>query len=161
MTLYRDRAAFYRAALLVGLVRGEEVIAWADEVIAADAPAPAAFIDIATTAPSDLTVLRHRLLMATDEHESPAVVGSLLGVVNRDLASGRRTLPDTMTVLKQLRAFIRVDRALNEQLKTLGVDVALAAPGSPQRADAEQRVRGWLHQFDGTARTFVGPRTDS
>ena len=145
---YADQAALYRAALLLGLVRGDEVIRWADLVIGEDASAPAAFVEIATTDPDDLTSLRERLLAIGEARESSQVVRRLIGLVQRDLASGRRTLQDTMTVIKQLRAFVAVDRDLNEHLKALGVDIFMAPAGSQARADAEQRVRDWLRQYE-------------
>ena len=144
---YAAQASVHRAALLLGLVRGDEVIRWADEVIRSGADAPAAFVEIATTPPDDLTLLRERLYEAGGHRESSEVVRRLIGLVHRDLASGRRSLADTMTVLKQLRAFVKVEPDLNEQLKTLGVDVFMAAPGSPARAEAERRVRDWLQQY--------------
>jgi len=70
------------------------------------------------------------------------VVRRLFGVVHAQLSSGRRSFADTMTVLKQLRAFLKLDRDLNEHLKSLGVDVALRRDG------AEQRVRDWLRQHE-------------
>ena len=82
---------------------------------------------------------------------------ALAGLVYRDLASGRRTIGDTMTVLKQLRAFIKVTPALNDRLKTLGVDVAMTTPGSPERADAEARVRDWLAQHERDPLPFLEP----
>lgn len=146
MKPYREQAALYRAALLLGLVRGEEVVRWADGVVEADEGVPA-LIDIATTPPDDLTMMRERLLALCDERESPDTVRRLLSLVQRDLVSGRRSFTDTMTVLKQLRAFVKVDRSLNEQLKTLGVDVFMAPADSVERAAAEQRVRDWLQQY--------------
>jgi post-segregation antitoxin (ccd killing protein) len=142
---YAEDAAFYRAAVLLGLIRGDEVIRWADGVLAEDSP-PALFVEIATTPPDDLTLLRQRLFDAGGERESVEIVRRLIGLVHGDLASGRRSFADTMTVIKQLRAFVTVDRDLNERLKTLGVDVFMAAPGTPARAEAEQRVRDWLRQ---------------
>ncbi len=141
MTLnQRDQAALFRAALLLGLVRGDVVVKWADEAIATGASPSAGFVEIATTPPDDLTLLRLRLLALCDDNPSADVLSALLGLVHRDLASGRRGFADTMTVLKQLRGFLKVGAALNDQLKTLGVDVATKAPG------AEQRVRDWLQQ---------------
>jgi hypothetical protein len=142
-----EDAAFYRAALLLGLIRGGEVIRWADSVLAEDQP-PAAFADIATTPPDDLTLLRERLFAVSGDQVPSAVVRRLLGVAYGDLASGRRSFSDTMTVLKQMRAFIALDRDrdLNEQLKTLGVAVAVTVPDSPERAAAERHVRDWLQQ---------------
>src|SRR5436305_87446 len=143
-----EEAAFYRAALLLGLIRGSDVVTWADEVIGVEPSAPAALVELSTTPPDDLSALRERLFEAGGGAESPIVIRRVIGLVQKDLASGRRNFQDTMTVLKQLRAFVKVDRELNEQLKTLGVGVAVAAPGSDARAAAEQRVRDWLKQHE-------------
>ena len=152
------QAALYRAALLLGLVRGEEVVRWADALLDGGA-ASHQLIDIATTPPDDLTLMRERLLALCDERESPDTVRRLLSLVQKDLASGRRSFTDTMTVLKQLRAFVKVDRSLNEQLKTLGVDVFMAPADSVERAAAEQRVRDWLR--DCGAQRDIEPRAGS
>ena len=85
-------------------------------------------------------MMRERLFRLCGDMPSDTVAVRVLGLVQRDLASGRRSFGDTMTVLKQLRAFFRLNRDLNEQVKGLGVDVAM------QRDGAEQRVREWLQQ---------------
>ena len=139
-----EQATFFRAALLLGLIRGERVVAWADAVLSAEDSPQMAFAEIAATPPDELTMLRQRLLVVGREKEPEAVVRALAGLVHRDLASGRRSISDTMTVLKQLRAFVAVGPVLNEQIKTLGVDVAMSSPNTPERAAAEERVRAWL-----------------
>lgn len=153
---YAEQAMFYRAALLLGLIRGDRVIAWADAAIARDPSSPAAFTEISTCPPDDLTLMRQRLLLLAPPKETETVVRALVGLAHRDLASGRRSLGDTMTVLKQLRAFVAVSRELNEQLKTLGVDMAMSPPSTSARAEAEARVRGWLAQHDPDAVPFIG-----
>jgi len=152
---HADQATFFRAALLLGLIRGERVVAWADAVISNDTSASPAFIDISTCPPDDLTELRQRLLLVGREKESDTVVRALAGLVHRDLASGRRTIGDTMTVLRQLRAFVGVSAALNDQLKTLGVDVAMSQPDTRERAEAYDRVRAWLARHDADAVPFL------
>lgn len=152
---YAEQATFFRAALLLGLIRGERVVAWSDAVIASEPSPPAAFTDLATTPTDDLTTMRQRLLAIGREKESEDVVRALADLVHRDLASGRRTFGDTMTVLKQLRAFVAVGSVLNEQIKTLGVDVAMAPPNTPERAAAESRVRTWLALHDRDAVPFL------
>jgi len=142
VAVYRDEAAFRRAALLLGLMRGDDVLRWADEAIAQDASAPEALIELSTTDPGDLTALRLRLFELSGEGESAEVVARVLGLVQRDLASGRRSFDDTRTVLKQLRAFLKLNRDLNEQLKAFGVDLGLGRDG------AEQRLRDWLRQYE-------------
>jgi hypothetical protein len=144
---YSEQAALFRAALLLGLVKGDDVVGWADQVLGGDAAAPPSFVEIATTPADDLSRLRERLLEVCGAGESEAVVRRLLGLVQRDLASGRRGFRDTMTVLKQLRAFLKLPREMNEHVKGLGVAVALAPPGTPEAASAEQRVRAWLAQY--------------
>lgn len=134
-------AGFYRAALLLGLVRGEDVVRWADDMIGRGPAAPAPLVEIAMTAPDDLTVLRQGLFDIAGEGEPVEVVHRLFALVHEQLSSGRRSFNDTMTVLKQLRAFLKLDRDLNEHLKALGVDVALGRDG------AESRVRAWLQTF--------------
>jgi hypothetical protein len=62
-----------------------------------------------------------------------------------------------MTVLKQLRAFVAVGASMNDVLKTLAVDVAMNAPGSRERADAEERVRAWLRQHEAHAQPLLQP----
>jgi hypothetical protein len=152
-----EQATFFRAALLLGLIRGERVIAWADEVLAGDPGVPSAFVEIATTPASDLTQLRQRLLLVGSEVESDTVFRAIVGLVHRDLSSGRRSMGDTMTVLKQLRASIKVTPALNDRLKTMGVDVAMTAPDTRERADAEARVRAWLARHERDALPFLQP----
>jgi hypothetical protein len=152
---HADQATFFRAALLLGLIRGERVVAWADAVIARDPSAAAAFIDISICPPDDLTGLRQRLLLIGPEKETDTVARALAGLVHRDLASGRRTIGDTMTVLKQLRAFVGVSAGLNDQLKTLGVDVAMSQPDTRERAEAYDRVRAWLARHDADAVPFL------
>lgn len=152
---HREQATFDRAALLLGLIRGDRVIAWADRVLATDSDVTPALVEIATTPADDLTLLRQRLLLVGSERESETVVCALVALVHQDLSSGRRSMGDTMTVLKQLRAFIKVSPVLNDLLKTLGVDVAITAPGSPERAAAEARVRVWLAKHERDALPFL------
>src|SRR5687768_18490653 len=94
-----DRAAFYRAALLLGLVPGERVVRWADDVIAHRESPKAAFIDISTIPPGDVTSMRHALFRLGGEPESQAVLRAVLGLISHHLAIGRRSVADTMTVL--------------------------------------------------------------
>jgi hypothetical protein len=126
-----------------------------DDVLGGESDAAGAFVEIATTSPEDLTLLRQRLLALCGEKESAEVVAALLGLVHRDLASSRRSFRDTMTVLKQLRAFVTLDASLNDGLKTLGVDVALAAPGSADYMEATQRVRDFLKSYARAADFFL------
>lgn len=144
---YREQATFYRAALLLGLVRGDAVVHWADSIIAHDASAPATFVDVASTNPDDLSAMRHALYPLCDDRESVPVVRRILGVVSDDLESGRRSFDDTMRVLTQVRRFLRLDPATDDELKALAVDVwqARHSPCGDLPA-AEVRAREWLRK---------------
>jgi hypothetical protein len=50
-----DRAAFYRASLYLGLVRGETIIAWADSLLKASSTPGRELIELAMTPSNDLT----------------------------------------------------------------------------------------------------------
>ena len=142
---YREQATFYRAALLLGLMRGDAVVEWSDRVLAVDPHAPSAFVDVAATPADDLSAMRHALYPLCDDREPASVVRAILGLVAQDLETGRRSFDDTMTVLSQVRRFLRVDATTNEELKALAVDVWQARhnPGGDLEA-AKRRVREWL-----------------
>src|SRR5262245_18581331 len=67
---YEDDATFYRSALLLGLVKGADVVAWSDSVIARDRDVPPPFVEIAATDPDDLTALREAIYPLCDAREA-------------------------------------------------------------------------------------------
>jgi hypothetical protein len=149
---YREQAGFYRAALLLGLVPGKLVVRWADAILAR-ADAPPAFVEIATTAAEDLSALREALLAACDEKPSAPVVRAILDLVGRDLKSGRRSVADTMTVLGQLRRFLAIGTAVNEEIKTLELRF-IRAKERAEMPDFERQVGDWLAQYDAAESTL-------
>ena len=141
---WSEQAGFFRSALLLGLIKGDLAVRWADDVLATGGDVPHAFVEISTTDPDDLSALRHALLALCDERPSPGIVDALLGLVARDLESERRSFPDTVRVLVQLRKFLKIDPALDEQLKAQSVEATMKPDGPVL---AEQRVRAWLMQY--------------
>ena len=143
--MYREEATFYRAALLLGLIRGDAVVRWSDAVLASDPDAPAAFVEIASTPADDLSAMRHALYPLCDDRESAAVVRRLIGLVSQDLAGARRSFDDSVAVLSQIRRFLKLDAATDDALKTLLVDVWRARHGlGGDWGAAQARVREWL-----------------
>jgi hypothetical protein len=138
----RNQAALYRAALLLGLVRGDVVIRWADSVIEEGDTAPYAFIELSTIDPADVTALRHALLALCDEKENDVVARKLLALIDADLRSGRRSYKDTLMVLRQMRSFLKLPRPVDDQIKTLLVESYAAKP--EEGAIVELRAREWL-----------------
>jgi len=144
----RDQATFYRAALLLGLVQGDEVVRWADAEIARADNAAAALCDVALTpvgGAADLTKLRAALRPIADERESPAVVTRLLSVVTADFTSGRRNAKDTITLLGQMRDNVAMSDELREALHPFGIQNMLASVGAKGSIeDVEARLKAWL-----------------
>ena len=145
-----EQAAFYRTALFLGLVRGETVVRWADDVLAGSADAPEAFVEIASIPAGNLTALRLALLQVGDEHAPLRVIGAVLGLIGRHFESGQRSFGDTMTVLKQMRGSVRLTPDLVDDMRRFEIQlVRWTAMGDTTAL--ESRVRQWFEPYEGAA----------
>ena len=145
---YRDQATYYRAALLLGLVDGTEVIAWADDILHHDPRPPHEVTDLALVPPLDLSAVRFALQPMADERESPEILRAILGVVLRDLGDGRRSVADTVRVLSQMARELAVPESMHWEIDALVDDHMLAKAGvTKDLGDSEERVREWLKRF--------------
>jgi hypothetical protein len=99
-------ATYYRVALLLGLVKGEDVHAWAEQVIVDEDHPPHGVVDLVLVNAQDLSELRHALYPLGIEPEPPEVIRAILGRVRSDLARGRRAAADTVAVLRQMRSML-------------------------------------------------------
>ncbi len=150
MHTYRTQATFYRAALFLGLIPGESVVRWALGILHTHSAPPHAIVEVSSTAPDDLSGLRHALQPVSEALETAPVVRALLGLVQRDLASGRRTLGDTVEVLEQLRRGVVVPEKIYWEIDALADEHLLMSAGMRGDTDTvDARVRGWLEQFAG------------
>lgn len=135
-----EQAAFLRAALWLGLLRGAEVVAWAEAQLIAAPDAPAALVEVAVVDPDDVTGLRHALLRLGPERPPATVVDAVVALAGRQFAYGDRTLADTCTVLTQARQWLPVSREMAEAIR----QIELARHHEGQTADdtgVETRVR--------------------
>jgi hypothetical protein len=105
---YSQEATYYRTALLLGLIRGEIVHRWAEHVIQHDPEPPPACFEIVSVLPTDLSALRYALWPLVSEPDPPTVLEAIFGQLYEDLASGRRGLADTITILRQIRRMLRL-----------------------------------------------------
>jgi hypothetical protein len=145
---HREQATFYRAALLLGLVPCEDVVRWAEEIVAREKSVPHELLEVLLVAPGDLTALRFALQPLADEKESPAVVRAIFRVVLQDLESGKRNVRDTVTILSQIRRNLAVAASVPDEIDTLEDDFMLASAGVTDDASGvERRIREWLAQF--------------
>ena len=147
------QATFYRTALLLGLVRGDDVHGWAEAIIAGEPDPPIAVIEVAAVPASDLTEMRHALWPLAINPDPRSVIDAVLGVIQADLASGRRGLTDTLTILRQIRSMVRVPADVYAEIND-----ALIAHAAGARDGAE--IAGWLARYrrePGTPpHTYVG-----
>jgi hypothetical protein len=157
MTGITREAAFYRAALLLGLTTGDAVIAWADRLIASDDEGAAALLDLTVIPPHDLSELRHALEPISARTDSPEMLRALFDTARANFAQGRRNANDTITVLSQARSFLKLPDAYSFAIQTLANDHMLAVSGIRGNvAEVEGRVATWLAQFEHAALTYLG-----
>ena len=142
---YALQATYYRTALLLGLVSGQDVHRWADAIIEREAQPPMPLVDLAALPASDLTELRHALWPLAINPDPRPVIESLLGRIHADLASGRRGLDDTLTILRQLRSMVRTPADLYADLNAALVAHAGNADGA--------RLARWLERFAAVSET--------
>lgn len=149
-----DRAAFYRAALWLGLVRGREVVAWADALVSATPAPPAGLIEVSVTHEHDVTALRHALLLLGPERPPFSVGEAVLGLAARHLTDGTRSFHDTCTVLRQARQGLTLPAEAIETLKRFELQGMGVDAGTPP-TELEAQVRAWLVPFASSAEPFV------
>lgn len=97
----RFEAAFLRAALLVGLIREREVVAWADALVAADAEPYALLADVALARP-ELTTIREALRPLAESSDDAHVADALVAFVANDSEARGLGIRDRVRVLVQL-----------------------------------------------------------
>jgi hypothetical protein len=137
---YSLEATYYRTALLLGLIRGEAVHQWAEQVIEQDPEPPHAFFEVASAPPADLSALRDALWPLVAEPEPSVVLEAVLGLLHEDLASGRRAFTDTLTILRQMRSMLRLPPDMYASLNAaLVASVTASTRGLP--------IVRWLEQF--------------
>jgi hypothetical protein len=154
-----DRAAFYRTALLLGLLRGERVVQWADAEIARSATPLPLFVELATTSPDDLTTMRQVLFGLSGENPSVEVIQAVLGLIGQHLASCRRSVTDTVTVLGQLRGLVRLPPDLVDDLRRFELE-SMRTARTGDAAPLEAMVSRWFEPFTGREGPFLESRPD-
>jgi hypothetical protein len=141
-------ATVLRVGLLVGLVDGDEIHAWATACVARMASPPVALVDLLLVPTTDLSALRHALWPLTEDPPTVAAVEALLGRLHADLGNGRRTIADTIRILEQLRRFERLPPPLHEVIERHVHAHALAHEHEGAARDAvETEVRAWLASY--------------
>ena len=137
---YSLEATYYRTALLLGLIRGEAVHQWAEQVIEQDPAPPTAFFEVVSAQPADLSAVRDALWPLVAEPGPSVVLEAVLRLLHEDLTSGRRGYPDTLTILRQMRSMLRLPSDLYASL-----NAALVA--SVTESTRGLTIAEWLQQF--------------
>jgi hypothetical protein len=137
---YSLEATYYRTALLLGLIRGDAVHQWAEQVIEQDPEPPHAFFEVASVPSTDLSAVRDALWPLVTEPDPSVVLEAVLGSLHEELASGRRGFTDTLTILRQMRSMLRLPSDMYAGLNAaLVASVTEGAGGLP--------IVRWLEQF--------------
>jgi len=138
---YGVEATYYRTALLLGLIQGEEVHRWAERIIEKEASPPHELLELVSIPPTDLSALRYGLWPLAIEPEPPDVIRAMFGLLYADLISGRRAVEDTVTVLRQMRGMLRLPASIYADLND-----ALVAHGLAKATGGT--IGTWLQQFE-------------
>lgn len=139
-TRYAEAATFLRTALLLGLLKPEDAIAWADEIVRHD-PAPASSVlTLAITTP-ELSTVREVLRPLAFASEPSSVIDAVLGLAARDLARGRRGVDDTLQVFSQCRAFLKLEPRLADEIALLQMQHMVARSGDDAARLEQLRAR--------------------
>jgi len=146
----RAQATYYRTALLLGLVQGEEVHRWAERIIEQEPTPPPELLDLVSIPATDLSALRHGLWALAIEPEPPEIVRAMFGLLHDDLGSGRRSADDAVTVLRQMRSMLRLPASIYADLNE-----ALVSHGSARASGGT--IGAWLEQFAHAHREGLDP----
>jgi hypothetical protein len=119
---YSLEATYYRTALLLGILPGSQVHRWAERIIERAPTPPEGFLDVISAGPNDLSALRAALWPLAVEPEPPSVLRAMFALLHADLESGRRSLSDTITVLRQMRSMLRLPSTLYAELNAVLVE---------------------------------------
>ena len=137
---YRLEATYYRTALLLGLVQGEEVHRWAERIIEQEPTPPHELFDLVSIPSTDLSALRYGLWSLAIQPEPPEVLREMFGLLYADLIGGRRAVEDTVTVLRQMRSMLRLPAPIYADL-----NAALVSHGLTKATGGT--IAAWLEQF--------------
>ena len=155
MTDIAREAAFHRAALLLGIEPGADVVAWADNLIVESVEVPKQVLELSTIPPHDLSELRHSLQPLAAPGDDEALLRALFDRVRLDVARGARSVKDSVMVLSQARSFLALPLEYFTNIDTLQDDHMLAIAGvRGVTAEIEQQVVLWLAQFEGSEAEF-------
>lgn len=155
MTDIAREAAFHRAALLLGIESGSDVVTWADNLIANNDDVPKQVLELSMVPPHDLSELRHALQPLAATQDDDLLLRALFDRVRQDVSDGKRSLKDSVTVLAQARSFLALPLEMFTNIDTLQDDHMLAMAGIGQTTESiEQQVTLWLAQFEGSENEF-------
>ena len=152
----RAAAAFYRAGVASGIVRGADAVGWADRVIASAPAPPTELFDVSLAPPSSVTALVDALRpLAGPDALGEATARALLDVLRRQLAAGEVTPEAAIAIAYHMTRGLEFGSELWREAMMLEEYFALAKDGVVgDTADMSEQVRAWLGQFAGEADAF-------
>ena len=133
------QATYYRTALLLGLIKGRVVQQWAEAIIEHDPEPPQALFEVVSVPGAELSALRRALWPMVQEPDPPAVLEAVFGQLHDGLASGSRTMADTLTILRQIRSMVKLPAPMYD-----GLNGAMVARAEQPGGGA---IEEWLKQF--------------
>jgi hypothetical protein len=131
MLSYKDIAEVYRIGLTVGLFTNEEVIVWADSVIAAEANPDVALFDVSTAAGVSAGKMASLLREVGGDHDPRTARNVIYGLLGRRLESGEANEDRVAAQVKAVQQGEGVHGEVGDDLRaSLKAHDALAAEWS-------------------------------
>lgn len=83
MSNIKEKAEVFRLGLIIGIFEVKEVVAWADEVIAAEADPEFAIIDVSMAGDASNGTMASHLSKVSGDADSQKVFGALCGILSK------------------------------------------------------------------------------
>jgi hypothetical protein len=136
----REQASYLRAGIALGLLHARDAIAWADVQLSGDAPVPLEVTELALAAPDQDVRVRELLgelaYSTFGEAESPVVVSALLDLLRADCVAAKRSVVDTLAVLRHIAQALPLESDFKLALWHLATDAHEPGPTEPDAAIA-------------------------
>jgi len=151
---YRDEAEYLRICLDLDLVSGGEVIAWADELVAALPQPPVEMIDLSLQTGEPAHALATAIASVSRGANTDAVARQVLGLLKRRFARGDATA-EVARLLFRLADFLDVPERLRNVLRMSHWVLEDAAHGYGDAYQVRERIAQLFEEHAAVDR--IGP----
>jgi len=150
------QAAFYRQALICGIITADQTVAWADWLIDVGGDLPSAIYDLSLAGSRGVSRMVDLLTSLAQGENALNVVPALLDVLRQRYLAGALELPAVIEVIRRIKDSVPPNVDLRWELVALEEDYSLVADGiAGDLPTIHQIVRDVLSRFSGASREYL------